>query len=95
MSSRVLRKVQSERQKGSPENENEPLSDTESDLPIGGARRKQFNVNRYDLVSFLNRVCLGQQAHRFCYSKYGHLLQKKFFACLPMAFRTLNFVNFP
>lgn len=45
MSSRVLRKLQGEK-----ERELEEVSDTETDTPVGGARRKQLNVNRYDLV---------------------------------------------
>lgn len=46
MSSRVLRKLQGNKEL------NEELSDAdqESDLPVGGARRKQLNINRYDLV---------------------------------------------
>lgn len=43
MSSRVLRKLQGEK-------ELDEVSDTETDTPVGGARRKQLNVNRYDLV---------------------------------------------
>lgn len=49
MSSRVLRKLQGEK-----DLVEEPNSDPETDLPIsgggGGARRKQLNINRYDLV---------------------------------------------
>lgn len=45
MSSRVLRKLQGEK-----ERELDEVSDTETDTPVGGARRKQLNVNRYDLV---------------------------------------------
>lgn len=45
MSSRVLRKLQGEKEK-----ELDEVSDTETDTPVGGARRKQLNVNRYDLV---------------------------------------------
>ncbi|KAF5294125.1 hypothetical protein FQA39_LY13496 [Lamprigera yunnana] len=48
MSSRVLRKLQGENDL------NEELSDVdpESDLPVsGGARRKQLNINRYDLLN--------------------------------------------
>lgn len=46
MSSRVLRKLQGEKDL------NEEISDNEIDAPISsGARRKQLNLNRYDLVS--------------------------------------------
>ncbi|KAK4877302.1 hypothetical protein RN001_009808 [Aquatica leii] len=48
MSSRVLRKLQGDNDL------NEELSDIdpESDLPVsGGARRKQLNINRYDLLN--------------------------------------------
>ncbi|KAK5642561.1 hypothetical protein RI129_008728 [Pyrocoelia pectoralis] len=48
MSSRVLRKLQGDNEL------NEELSDVEpeSDLPVsGGARRKQLNINRYDLLN--------------------------------------------
>lgn len=45
MSSRVLRKLQGDKEK-----ELDEVSDTETDTPVGGARRKQLNVNRYDLV---------------------------------------------
>ncbi|KAF5273306.1 hypothetical protein FQR65_LT04728 [Abscondita terminalis] len=48
MSSRVLRKLQGDNDL------NEELSDLdpESDLPVsGGARRKQLNINRYDLLN--------------------------------------------
>lgn len=44
MSTRVLRKLQGDKEL------NEEISDPDNDLPIGGARRKQLNVNRYDLV---------------------------------------------
>lgn len=44
MSSRVLRKLQGEKDL------NEDLSDNDVDVPVGGARRKQLNINRYDLV---------------------------------------------
>ena len=49
MSSRVLRKLQGEKEL------NDEISDNDGDLPAtsGGARRKQLNVNRYDLVSIL------------------------------------------
>ncbi|KAL1518069.1 hypothetical protein ABEB36_001750 [Hypothenemus hampei] len=53
MSSRVLRKLQSDKDKELGENDN--ISDLELETPIGGARKKQFNVNRYDL--------LNQQSH--------------------------------
>lgn len=47
MSSRVLKKLQGDKELA------EELSDNENDIPIsGGARRKQLNINRYDLVSF-------------------------------------------
>lgn len=46
MSSRVLRKLQGE--KDLPE---DIVSDPDLDVPFsGGARRKQLNINRYDLV---------------------------------------------
>ncbi|XP_018331893.1 transcription factor 25 [Agrilus planipennis] len=46
MSSRVLRKLQGD--KDLPEE----ISDPDTDLPVaGGARRKQFNINRYDLLN--------------------------------------------
>lgn len=46
MSSRVLRKLQADKDLTEDLN-----SDPETDLPIsGGARRKQLNINRYDLV---------------------------------------------
>lgn len=48
MSSRVLRKLQSEKEKDLVENDN--ISDIEIDTPVGGARKKQLNMNRYDLV---------------------------------------------
>lgn len=45
MSSRVLRKLQGDKEL------NEDLSDNDTDLPVsGGARRKQLNINRYGLV---------------------------------------------
>ncbi|CAG9771067.1 unnamed protein product [Ceutorhynchus assimilis] len=53
MSSRVLRKLQNEKDKELPENDN--ISDLDMDMPIGGARKKQLNINRYDL--------LNQQSH--------------------------------
>lgn len=53
MSSRVLRKLQGEKEKDLVENEN--TSDIDIDTPVGGARRKQLNINRYDL--------LNQQSH--------------------------------
>lgn len=45
MSSRVLRKLQVE--KDLPDD----ISDNETELSTGGARRKHLNINRYDLVS--------------------------------------------
>ncbi|CAG9839620.1 unnamed protein product [Diabrotica balteata] len=52
MSSRVLRKLQGDKEKELAEE----ISDTETDTPVsGGARRKQLNINRYDL--------LNQQSH--------------------------------
>lgn len=45
MSSRVLRKLQGDKDIV------DEISDTETDIPVsGGARRKQLNINRYDLV---------------------------------------------
>lgn len=53
MSSRVLRKLQGDKDKEF----NEDISDTETDTPVsGGARRKQLNINRYDLVSTEFRI---------------------------------------
>ncbi|KAI4470318.1 nulp1-related [Holotrichia oblita] len=49
MSSRVLRKLQSEKEL------NDEISDNESDLPVSGGARKKLNINRYDL--------LNQQSH--------------------------------
>jgi hypothetical protein len=50
MSSRVLRKLQGDKDIV------DDISDTETDIPVsGGARRKQLNINRYDL--------LNQQSH--------------------------------
>ncbi|EFA01445.2 ribosome quality control complex subunit TCF25 [Tribolium castaneum] len=50
MSSRVLRKLQGDKDIV------DEISDTETDIPVsGGARRKQLNINRYDL--------LNQQSH--------------------------------
>lgn len=47
MSSRVLRKLQGDKDKEL----GDEVSDTETDTPVsGGARRKQLNINRYDLV---------------------------------------------
>lgn len=48
MSSRVLRKLQGD--KDLPE---DIVSDPDLDVPYssGGARRKQLNINRYDLVN--------------------------------------------
>ncbi|CAH1169502.1 unnamed protein product [Phaedon cochleariae] len=52
MSSRVLRKLQGDKEKEFPDE----VSDIETDTPMsGGARRKQLNINRYDL--------LNQQSH--------------------------------
>ncbi|XP_023012489.1 nuclear localized protein 1 [Leptinotarsa decemlineata] len=52
MSSRVLRKLQGDKEKEFAEE----VSDTETDTPVtGGARKKQLNINRYDL--------LNQQSH--------------------------------
>lgn len=48
MSSRVLRKLQGDKEKDLVDNEN--ISDIDIDTPVGGARRKQLNINRYDLV---------------------------------------------
>lgn len=45
MSSRVLRKLQSEKEL------NDEISDNEGDLPVSGGARKKLNINRYDLVS--------------------------------------------
>ncbi|XP_076272258.1 nuclear localized protein 1 [Rhynchophorus ferrugineus] len=53
MSSRVLRKLQGDKEKDLIDNEN--ISDMDIDTPVGGARRKQLNINRYDL--------LNQQSH--------------------------------
>lgn len=54
MSSRVLRKLQGEK-----DLVEEPNSDPETDLPIsGGARRKQLNINRYDLVNIQQFTCV-------------------------------------
>jgi hypothetical protein len=54
MSSRVLRKLQGDKDIV------DDISDTETDIPVsGGARRKQLNINRYDLVyRFLKNVRL-------------------------------------
>lgn len=50
MSSRVLRKLQGDKDKELADE----VSDTETDTPVsGGARRKQLNINRYDLVCYL------------------------------------------
>lgn len=50
MSSRVLRKLQGDKEKELVDD----ISDTETDTPIsGGARRKQLNNNRYYLVNLL------------------------------------------
>lgn len=49
MSSRVLRKLQGDKEKELADE----VSDTETDTPVGGARRKQLNVNRYDLVRII------------------------------------------
>lgn len=46
MSSRVLRKLQGDQDLKTAED----TSETESDLASSGVRKKQFNVNRYDLV---------------------------------------------
>ncbi|KAG5889570.1 hypothetical protein JTB14_018555 [Gonioctena quinquepunctata] len=52
MSSRVLRKLQGDKEKEFADE----VSDTETDTPVtGGARKKQLNINRYDL--------LNQQSH--------------------------------
>ncbi|XP_050301133.1 transcription factor 25 [Anthonomus grandis grandis] len=53
MSNRVMRKLLKEQEKDLAENEN--VSDIEIDAPVGGARKKQLNINRYEL--------LGQQSH--------------------------------
>ncbi|XP_044763119.1 transcription factor 25 isoform X2 [Coccinella septempunctata] len=45
MSSRVLRKLQAEKELV------EEISDTETDTPVGGTRKKQLNINRYDLLN--------------------------------------------
>ncbi|XP_066156693.1 ribosome quality control complex subunit TCF25 [Euwallacea fornicatus] len=55
MSSRLLRKLQREKEKELGENENEILSDVDVETPVGGTRKKQLNINRYDL--------LNQQSH--------------------------------
>ncbi|XP_060534648.1 ribosome quality control complex subunit TCF25 [Cylas formicarius] len=49
MSSRVLRKLQSDKEKELMDSE--VLSDIETDTPVGGARRRQLNINRYDLLN--------------------------------------------
>lgn len=49
MSSRVLRKLQRETEKEL--GENEVGSDLELEPPIGGARKKQLNINRYALLN--------------------------------------------
>ncbi|KAK9885935.1 hypothetical protein WA026_013812 [Henosepilachna vigintioctopunctata] len=49
MSSRVLRKLQAEKDIV------DEVSDTETETPVGGTRKKQLNINRYDL--------LNQQSH--------------------------------
>lgn len=50
MSSRVLRKLQGDNKELPDE-----VSDNEGDVSLtGGARKKQFNINRYDLVSEIN-----------------------------------------
>lgn len=52
MSSRVLRKLQ-----GDKDLTEEILSDVETDIPVSsGARRKQLNVNRYDLVNIFCKL---------------------------------------
>lgn len=59
MSSRVLRKLQGDSKELPPDD----VSDNEGDLSLtssggvggGGARRKQLNINRYDLVSV--KIC--------------------------------------
>lgn len=45
MSSRVLRKLQADKELV------EEVSDTETDTPVGGTRKKQLNINRYDLLN--------------------------------------------
>lgn len=61
MSSRVLRKLQSEKEKDLVENDN--ISDIEIDTPVGGARKKQLNMNRYDLVRLLYIIALCNNNH--------------------------------
>ncbi|KAJ8962953.1 hypothetical protein NQ314_005670 [Rhamnusium bicolor] len=52
MSSRVLRKLQGDKDKELVDE----VSDTETDTPVtGGARRKQLNINRYDLIDEVER----------------------------------------
>jgi hypothetical protein len=52
MSSRVLRKLQGDKDIV------DDISDTETDIPVsGGARRKQLNINRYDLVYRFKKKC--------------------------------------
>lgn len=49
MSSRVLRKLQGDNKELPDE-----VSDNEADLSLtGGVRKKQFNINRYDLVRII------------------------------------------
>lgn len=62
MSSRVLRKIQGDTELNDEVSDNE----IENELPSGGARRKQLNVNRYDLVSWdSNRNCFIYWFSRF------------------------------
>lgn len=57
MSSRVLRKLQGDKDKELLDE----VSDTETDTPVsGGARRKQLNINRYDLVGIFAHLELLQ-----------------------------------
>ena len=73
MSSRVLRKLQGENDliKSLP---NEEVSDPDSDIPTSGAIKKNFNINRYDLVSLF----IYLQPHLYlCYFQFIKNLEKR------------------
>lgn len=48
MSSRVLRKLQADKELV------EEISDTETDTPVESTRKKHLNINRYDLVNMFS-----------------------------------------
>lgn len=56
MSSRVLKKLHGELDLGIIEQEDDQLSDIENagSSDVSGTKKKQFNINRYDLVSIFN-----------------------------------------